>query len=399
MAGLRVHALFLALALLFLQTTSVSPGETDGAVLFLTRAERHFKSGRIDDALAELKQAAGEFPRSPRPLVAMATVLLEARRELEAVQMLRDAAELHRQHSRLSAASNSGHAQDGFGIATRTGILANLATMLYQAGDAAGAVGACEEALTVQPLHARCYYIFGVSMLTSGQWREEGNHRSAHRSLAASARLFSSAADRANALFALGTLRLRGGQMEGAASSFEAALHLAPDRLDVLMRVGEMRSRFARHADALTIFQAAEHLRPDHAESTIQCGNALRRLKQLNAALKKYKEVNTHKSASHLDKAEALYWIGSVRETQGKKTKAEKAYKQALEAEPAHARALNNLGSMLMARNDPVRFCFVNAQCHTHEHTHKQTHKHITHTHTHPHARTHTRARAYHVRE
>lgn len=283
-----------ALAILCLQVTFVGSaqrldkGGDDGA--FLGRAEQHHEAGRADDALAELRQAVAAFPESPRPLVAMATVLLEARREPEAVQMLRQAAELHRQHPHLA---NREGKEEGFGIATRAGLLANLATWLYQTGDSAGATSACEEALLVQPVHARCYYIHGVSMLSSGQWREEGGARAAHGSLTASARLFSSSGDRANALFALGSLQLRAGQMAPAASAFEEALRLAPTRHEVLMRVGEMRSRFARHAAALDAFQAAERLRPAHAEATIQCGNALRRLKLLSQALAKYKEAST----------------------------------------------------------------------------------------------------------
>ena len=281
----------LALCVLCMQVTVGSaprPDPGDDAGTFLGQAQRLHKAGRTDDALAELKQAATEFPESPRPLVAMATLLLEARRQPEAVRILQQAAELHRQHPHLA---DSDDTTEGFGAATRPGLLANLATWLYQTGDTAGAMGACEEALLVQPVHARCYYILGVSMLSSGQWREEG--RVAHGSLAASVRLFSSAGDRANALFALGSLRLRAGQMVPAASAFELALRLAPSRHEVLMRVGEMRSRFARHAAALDTFQAAERLRPKHAEATIQCGNALRRLKKLAHALAKYKEAST----------------------------------------------------------------------------------------------------------
>jgi alpha 1,2-mannosyltransferase len=344
---------------LFAQTAGLcgggtAPGERElggGAAELVERAERFFKAGKLGDALAELETAVAQSPASPRPLVAMATVLLEARREREAVQVLARAAELHRHFPGLSS-QESGDGADGFGIATRAGLLANLATWLYQTGDASGAADACQEALAVQTLHARCYYILGVAMLSSGQWREESGAHTAQRSLAASVRLFTTNADRANALFALGSLRLRMGHMAPAASSFEAALRLAPNRHEVLMRVGEMRSRLARHEAALEAFRAAERLRPELADATIQCGNALRRLKRLTKALAKYKEAAEHASASQWDKAEALYWIGSVRESQGKTAQAEKSYQKALAFEPNHARALNNMGSLLMARGD-----------------------------------------------
>ena len=336
-------------------TASSSPGATDsgdsgggGGGELLARAEQHYRAGQTQDALAALEQAASALPpEDPRPLVAIATVLLDARdgREREAVHFLQQAAELYRQHPQAGR-------HNGFGAATRSGLLANLATWLYQTGDSGGAILVCEEALVIQPLHARCYYIHGVSMLSSGRWRETGGVQAAESSLSASVRLFVTAPDRVNSMFALGSLRLRAGMMAPAAAAFESALRLAPDHHDVLMRTGEMRSRFARHAAALVAFQAAERLRPDHADAIIQCGNALRRLKRLSAALKKYQAAEGLPGASKWEKAEALYWIGSVREGQGKKSKAERAYRQALEAEPVHARALNNLGSMLMARND-----------------------------------------------
>ena len=326
--------------------------QDDGGIgALIGRAEKQYKAGRLDDALAVLEEAAAAFPQSPRPLVAMATVLIDDQREREAVHRMRQAAELHRQHPNLSDSEVA--EGEGFGIATRTGLLANLATWLYQTGDSGGATTVCEEAILVQPLHVRCYYIYGVSMLSSGRWREAGGARVTEGSLAAFARLSRADVDRANALFALGTLRLRVGHMAGAAAAFESARRLEPDRPEVLLRVGEMRSRFARHADALDTFQAAERVRPGHAEATIQCGNALRRLKRLAQALRKYKEAEGMPGASSWERAEALYWIGSVRELQGKKTKAEAAYRQALKREPEHARALNNLGSMLMARTDP----------------------------------------------
>jgi len=216
--GASVLKLVLYLQILVVGSTS-RHGDGDGGVS-LARAEKHFKSGLIDDALAELEHARAAFPLSPRPLAAMATVLLESRREHEAVEILRRAAELHRQHPRLSAVNLDG-VEDGFGVATRGSLLTSLATLLYQAGDAVGAADACAEALTVQPLHARCYYIHGVAMLSSGRWREAGGERSAQASLAASARLFSTAGDRTNALFALASLRLRAGQMAHAAIAFE----------------------------------------------------------------------------------------------------------------------------------------------------------------------------------
>ncbi len=353
-SGSSVHAALVLV--LFAQAAGLcGGGATDGEwkreAELVERAEHLFKAGKLGDALAKLETAVAEAPASPRPLVAMATVLLEARREREAVQILARAAELHRRFPGLSS-QESGDRAEGFGVATRAGLLANLATWLYQTGDASGAADACQEALVVQTLHARCYYILGVAMLSSGRWKEESGAHTAQSSLAASARLFSTSADRANALFALGTLRLRTGQMAPAASSFEAALRLAPDRLEVLMRVGEMRSRLARHEAALQAFRAAEGLRPEHAEATIQCGNALRRLKRLGKALGKYKEAADAASASRWDKAEAFYWIGSVRESQGKTAKAEKAYQKALHLEPNHARTLNNMGSLLMGRGD-----------------------------------------------
>jgi tetratricopeptide (TPR) repeat protein len=352
MAGRALLPLLVVLCLHVAQVGSVAGRDPSGGDA-LARAEEHHRAGRHEAALAELARAAAELPQSPRPRVAMATVLLAARREREAVQMLREAAELHRQQPHLGG----GPHEEGFGGATRAAVLANLATWLYQTGDAAGATDACEEALAVQPLHARCFYIHGVSMLSSGRWRDGGGLSAARGSLSAAVRLFRTAEERSNALFALGSLQLRAGQMAPAASAFEAALRLAPDRSDVLMRVGEMRSRFAQHAAALEAFRAAEGLRPDHADATIQCGNALRRLKKLTKALAKYREAAGAPGATQWDKAEAHYWIGSVREMQGKKGNAEKAYLQALAADPGHARALNNLGSMLMARNDPVMPC------------------------------------------
>ncbi|KAJ1472811.1 hypothetical protein T484DRAFT_1914096 [Baffinella frigidus] len=377
---MRPAAALLALSLLMLVAA-----DEDAYTRHFSQAEELNQRGDLEGALEALRQAVTANPTRVEALVAAGTLMMQKRDNSAALEVLKKAAQLHLQDASLDRSAR----REGFGGATSAALHANIATILYQAGDPAGAALYCEESLKRQPDHPRCLYIHAVSALSSGRWAEDGG-KQAIASLSTAIKLHTdkgkegSPEEAATAYFALGSALMRAkGASEGRAA-FEAALKLAPHSLQFALKAGEIYSRLGMHVKAESAFRAAALAHPQNAEAVIQTGNALRRQGNQDAAMATYKAalalsvsndddfaeaqywiegqqdaaMATYKAALALsvssddDFAGAQYWMGSVLDAQGKKSAASKAYEAAISKQPKHARSLNNLGSLRMSRND-----------------------------------------------
>uniref|UniRef100_A0A7S4PF26 Protein O-GlcNAc transferase n=1 Tax=Guillardia theta TaxID=55529 RepID=A0A7S4PF26_GUITH len=214
----------------------------------------------------------------------------------------------------------------------------------------------CKDALLYRPEHALCYYLYSVHLLTTQKGSEQAdNDRKVLTSLHNSIRL-GHRSQQVNAYFALGMFHLQRGHLISSASAYESALKLAPSSADVLMRVGELRSRLGQHRMAQEAYERAWKEKPKDGDVMIQVGSSLRRQKKYKEAIKQYRKVVRLSTASEQEWSDAQAWIGNVYELMGKHKEAEAAYRQVIARVRRHGRACNNLGSILMARNDEEAF-------------------------------------------
>ena len=157
----------------------------------------------------------------------------------------------------------------------------------------------------------------------------------------------------ANAFYALGALLARLGKLSAALAAFASSLRRDNTVFEAWMRCGEVYSRLGAHERALSTYRRGEALRPLDGEARLQVGNSLRRLRRLQEAMDAYRRVLLLENAGASYFAEARFQMGSVLEMQADKQAAEEAYGKAIQLEPQHARALNNLASLVVATRGP----------------------------------------------
>jgi tetratricopeptide (TPR) repeat protein len=156
------------------------------------------------------------------------------------------------------------------------------------------------------------------------------------------------AAPDAAAWSALGRCLLRLGRWGEAASSYEAALRLAPGDADNLANYGMALDEQGAHDRAVEAYGRALAAQPDHAVAHYNLGNALRELRRYDDAAASYGRALVIRP----DWVEAHANLGFAHARTGRNDAAIASYGRALALRPDHADAHNGIGLAFQARGE-----------------------------------------------
>jgi tetratricopeptide (TPR) repeat protein len=157
------------------------------------------------------------------------------------------------------------------------------------------------------------------------------------------ARALEEAPDFADARVNLGVLLAREGRLDAAAEEFERVLALRADHVEALMNLGNVELSRGRHAEAIRAFSRAAAADPALAHARKRLGDACRRAGDVEGARKAYEE------ATALDPGDAEAWsnLGVILAEGGKLEEALAACEKGIAADPKHASSRNNAGLIL----------------------------------------------------
>ncbi|WP_305123470.1 tetratricopeptide repeat protein [Roseomonas sp. GC11] len=248
-------------------------------VSLVEQATRHHQAGRLDEAVAAYRQAAGLDPSHPGIQNNLGVALRQQGRLEEAVACYQRVIALSPQdagaHGNLGNALRQMGQMDAAEAAFRQALRLHPAspTAHNALGDALREQGRVEEAirhhrqaLALQPRDGVTYNLLGLAQQHQGQLEEAvASYRQA---LALSPGL-------AGAHSNLGTALQVIGQPEEAVESLRKALELQPNHPDFLSNLGSAQTECGRLAEAMACFRQAIALRPDHAVAHLHLGMAL----------------------------------------------------------------------------------------------------------------------------
>lgn len=136
----------------------------------------------------------------------------------------------------------------------------------------------------------------------------------------------------------------RGGDRAWRAFLARRAFEFNPTGLDVLMEMAAMLQDEGKPSEAIEFLRRAEAVAPDDHHTLVQHGRALTELGRLDEA------ESILRRAIRIRDAAAEYNLANVLDRMGRWGEARLHYERALEIDPFHARAMNNLGLGLAGR-------------------------------------------------
>jgi len=147
------------------------------------------------------------------------------------------------------------------------------------------------------------------------------------------------------ALFRLGALEAKAGNIEDAVALFRRAAAVAARSADIQAGLGVIFTRLNRPAEAIACYERALAIDPRHGALHNELGNLLYALSRVDEAVAHYEQA----LAIDGNDADAHNNLGNVLHGSGRLEAALAHYQRAVSIRDDHAAALNNLGSTLHA--------------------------------------------------
>ena len=135
-----------------------------------------------------------------------------------------------------------------------------------------------------------------------------------------------------------------GGDIQGALESIQTALKFEPGNEFNWLLLGELRHKQQHFAEAAQAYRTVLRLKPNQPEATINLASALVAMGETSVA----RQVLTAAPPGLPSDANIWLQVGFAEEKQGHFVEAERAYRKALEINPALADAWNSLGNYLI---------------------------------------------------
>lgn len=225
-----------------------------------------------------------------------------------------------------------------------------LGMLVWQRGDAEGAMAGIRKAIALAPAVAPFHYNLGLVLEAAGRPDE------AVRAFAEAVRL---KPDFIEARRRLGCALLATGEMDGAVRAFEEVLKHRPDDVEVNVNLAGVLKRQGRFEEAARCCRRAISARPDVAEAHANLGAALLNLGRLDEAEAACREALRLKPGL----AEACCNLGAVLLKRERVEEARACCEQALRLKPELPEAHNNLGNALRAQQSvaEARKCYERA--------------------------------------
>jgi tetratricopeptide (TPR) repeat protein len=189
--------------------------------------------------------------------------------------------------------------------------------------------------LLAQDTFQRNDFTYGVAMYQHGYLDQA----------AASFReVIASKPDNADAYYNLGTLNLRGNDLQQARENLETTLKLRPDYPEAWNNLGMISAQQGQSEEAIRDFQKSLELRPRFAIALLNLGNVYRHQRDYQNA----QRCLTQALEIQPDDPEANYSLGMLYAQQEQMDLATKYLQKALALRPDYPEALNNLGVLFV---------------------------------------------------
>ncbi len=244
----------------------------------------------------------------------------------------------------------------------------NLGVLLFNRGEAEGAMEYYRRAIEINPENAYAYNNLGMALTEAGRWEE---------ALPCYAKALSIRSDNAGFYFGLGAALKEGGRLEEAIANYRRALEIYPGMVDAYTNLGLILTDLGRLEEAVELYREALRIVPGSPEAHNNLGLALAAQGKIDEAIGEYKEalrldpgleganwnlVNALAGRGRLDEAcrfyrelvesdpdnaKAHYNLAVALGKQGENEKAGRHYLEALRLNPEYAEAHLNLGGLL----------------------------------------------------
>jgi tetratricopeptide (TPR) repeat protein len=278
-----------------------------------------FKKGRIDEAIAQFREAVRINPDDGEAHNNLGSALFQNGSAEEAIAQFREAV-------RINPAIADAYS--------------NLGIALYQLGRTEEAVAQYREALKIDPTNAEAHCNLGVVMFHQGHIREAmAQYLEALRTNPAYA----------DAHYNLGNALFQQGRTEEAMAEFREALRINPAHADAHYNLGNALLQQGRAEEAMAQYRQALEIDPSDAEAHGNLGVTLLqqgRMEEAIAELREAVRINPRYAEAHYNLGNALLREG---QTAGAITQIGKA----LELQPANLTIENTLAWILATASQP----------------------------------------------
>ncbi len=241
-----------------------------------------------------------------------------------------------------------------------------LGVVRMQRGDLQQAIELITRALELEPDNAMACYNLAMAHEKSGDLQQ---------TIAYNRRAVEIDPEYTAAWRVLGDSLCLSGSYEAAVRAYKRVLAKMPDDLDTLNNLGNACVSLVSFESARKCFEAVLERDPDHASTRNNLAGVLREMGEIDAAVAEYEkavELDPELAAAHLGLADMLskegkfrraerearraleldpdadawFRLGYIRQQLGDEKDANACYEKALECDPKHKVALNNLGTM-----------------------------------------------------
>ena len=301
------------------------------------------QTGKRQDALAPMRQAARLDPGDPQNRLNLAITLNDLGLTQEAVASCREAVRLKPDYveahgnlgSFLHSLGHLGEAETAYRAALslrpdQAEMHANLGDVVRSLGRAAEAEAICREAIRLKPNYAPAHRHLGNALRDGAQSAEaEAAYREAIRLKP----------DFAHAHHDLGNLQRDLGQLAQAQASLGLAIRLDPGFAEAHCNFGNTLKELGQLTPAEASYREAIRLKPDSALMYTNLGDTLKLLGRYDESLASCRE------AVRLDSGYAAAYnaLGNTLTTVGRLVEAEEAFREAIRLQPDFAEAHSNL--------------------------------------------------------
>ena len=275
----------------------------------------NFSSGRIEEALNDVKVLINNYPNDPVPYNICGACYAALGKPQEAVNFYKKSLKIKPDYAE---AHN------------------NLAGTLKELGQLDNAVEGFKKSLSIKPDYVEAHNNLGNTLM------ELDKLDSAIKSYQKAVTI---KPDYVEAHLSLGIIYQKLGKLNEAVKSYKTVLEIKPDFADAHYSLGVTLQKLNKLDEAVKSYQKALVIKPEFSEAYNNLGITLKELGQLDAALIQYKKalaINPNYAEAHLN-------IGLIYQKNGQIDKAIKCYKKSLAIQPNFATAHNNLGNIFMS--------------------------------------------------
>ena len=251
---------------------------SDNFIGHMNLGDALFKTGQVDEAIAQCQQALQINPDQARVHINLGDALFKMGRVDEAIAQYQQALQIEPDYAEAHI---------------------NFGNALLRKGNVDEAIAQYQLALQIKPDYAEACYNLGNALLQKGQVDE---------AIVQYQHALQINPNYAVACYNLGTALLQKGQVDEAVARYQRALQIKPDYAEAHNNLGSALLQKGQVDEAIVHFQKALQIKPDNAEACYNLGSALLRKGQVDEAIvhfQKALQINP-------DDAEACYKLGNA---------------------------------------------------------------------------------------